>query len=51
MAELYGAEVYDINEECSINPYNHKTFYPNYNVHPLQAGYDRFAETFAKILK
>lgn len=51
MAELYGAEVYDINEECGINPYNHKTFYPSYNVHPLQAGYDRFAETFAKILK
>lgn len=51
MAELYGAEVYDINEECGINPYNHKTFYPNYNVHPLQAGYDRFAETLARMLK
>ena len=51
VAELYGAEVYDINEECGINPYNHKTFYPSYNVHPLQAGYDRFAETLARMLK
>ena len=51
VAQLYGVEVYDINDDCNINPYNHKTFYPNYNVHPLQAGYDRFAETFAKILK
>ena len=51
MAELYGAEVYDINEECGINPYNHKTFYPSYNVHPLQAGYDRWADTLARMLE
>ena len=51
VAELYGVEVYDINEECGINPINHKTFYPSYNVHPLQAGYDRFAETLARMIK
>ena len=51
VAELYGAEVYDINEECGITPYNHKTFYLSYNVHPLQAGYDRWADTLARMLK
>ena len=50
VAEMYGVEVYDINDVCGINPYNHKTFYPSYNVHPLQAGYDRWAETLAKMI-
>lgn len=51
IAELYGVEVYDINETCGINPINYKSFYPSYNVHPLTDGYLRFAEAFAKMIR
>lgn len=51
IAQLYGVEVYDINDDCGINPVNHQTFYPSYNVHPLQAGNDRWGEILAKMLK
>jgi hypothetical protein len=51
IAEYMRIAYLDVVNECNISVYNMQTFYPENNVHPLTAGYQRWGETVARIFK
>ena len=51
IAEYMRIGYLDVVNECDISAYNIQTFYPENNVHPLTAGYQRWGETVARIFK
>lgn len=50
MAEYMGIPVLDIRQEACINAGNISTFCNDGNVHPKEAGYERWGEVLAKML-
>jgi hypothetical protein len=50
VCEYYAVPFINVNEECGINPLNFLTYYPQYNVHPLPLGYEKWGETIAKLI-
>jgi hypothetical protein len=50
MAEYMNIPILDIRKEACINPGNISTFCNNNNVHPKDAGYNRWGEVLARML-
>jgi len=50
VCEYYAVPFINVNEECGINPLNFLTYYPQYDVHPLPLGYEKWGETIAKLI-
>ena len=50
VAELYGIKVVDVASNGQVSPANMSKYFPIKNVHPLDNGYDRWAETIAREL-
>ena len=50
VCDYYDIPVVDIESNCNINLFNLSTFYTNSNVHPKQAGYDRWALTLYNLI-
>lgn len=50
VCKYYAIPFLNVNDECGINPLNFLTYYPQYNVHPLPSGYEKWGETIAKLI-